>query len=133
MNDDYARSVSRAMAVAGGFVIPAGLVVSGVLAGWKGLAGSFVGFAVSSLHAIAAIALLKWVLRKPVNLVAILMMSTMWGRLLVLGGVLFGLTYVRALNSLAMLLSFLALFIAYTVIEVVYAYRAFGVLLKSGR
>lgn len=133
MNEDFTGGIARAMAVAGGFIIAAGLVLSGVLAGWRGLAGSFAGFAVASIHTVAALALLRWILRRPAGTIPILMMSTMWGRLLAVGAVLFGLTYVRALDSLAMLLSFLALFIAYTAIEVAYAYRAFGVILRSGR
>jgi hypothetical protein len=108
-------------------------VLSGVLAGWKGLAGSLVGFGVASLYTASSISILKWALKKPVDIMPTILMVTMWGRLLVLAGILFGLTYVRALNSVAMLFSFLALFTAYTAVEVVYAYRAFGVIMKAGK
>jgi hypothetical protein len=64
-------------------------------------------------------------------MIAPLLMGVTWGRLLVLAGVLFALTYVSALNALAMLLSFLALSVLYTGIEVIYAYKAFGVMTRS--
>ncbi len=132
MEEDFTRRIASAMAVTGGVIIPVGLVVSGIFAGWRGLAGSFVGFGVASLHTVAALALLKRVVVKPARIMPVLLMATMWGRLLVLAAVLFGLTYVRALNSVAMLFSFLAMFIAYTTVEVIYAYRAFGFLTRSG-
>lgn len=137
MNEDAAEGASSpiafavarmtpAMAGAGAVIIPVGLTLSGIFAGWKGLAGSFVGFGLVALNAVAALATVRWALGKPASFMPVLLLSTMWGRLLVLAGALFGLRYVKALEPLAMLLSFLALFVAYTGIEVVYAYRAFG-------
>ncbi len=133
MKDEFTGKMAGGMAIAGAVIIPLGLIISGVFGGWKGLAGSFVGFAVASLNTAAAMATLKWVMKKPAGLMPTLMLATMWGRLLVLAGALFGLTYVKALNTLAMLFSFLALFMAYTVIEFIFAYKGFGAILKSGK
>lgn len=133
MNEDFSRKMATAMGVAGAVMIPLGLVLSGVFAGWKGLAGSFVGFGVASVYTAASISILKWALKKPADMMPTLLMATMWGRLLALAAVLFGLTYVHALNSVAMLSSFLALFITYTVVEVVYSYKAFGFILRADR
>jgi hypothetical protein len=133
LNEDFSRRMAGAMGIAGAVILPLGLVLSGVLAGWKGLAGSFVGFGVASVYTAASISILKWALKKPADMMPTLLLVTMWGRLLVLAAVLLGLTYVHALNSVAMLFSFLALFIAYTVVEVVYSYKAFGLILRAGR
>jgi hypothetical protein len=133
LNEDFTRKMATAMGIAGAVIIPLGLVLCGLLAGWKGLAGAFVGFGVASIYTATSIAVLKWALKKPSDIMPALLMATMWGRLLVLAAVLLGLTYVHALNAVAMLLSFLALFIAYTVVEVAYSYKAYGFILKAGR
>lgn len=133
MNEDFSRRMAGAMGIAGAVIIPLGLVLSGVFVGWRGLAGSFVGFGVASIYTATSIAILKWALKKPADMMPVLLMSTMWGRLLVLAAGLLGLTYIHALNSVAMLFSFLALFIAYTVVEVLYSYKSFGIILRAGR
>lgn len=133
MEGVFTRKMSIGMAVAGGVIIPAGLVISGILAGWKGVAGSFAGFALASLNTVVAMATLGWVVKKPPAFMPSLMLVTMWARLLALAGALLGLTYVKALDPLSMLFSFLALFIAYTVVEVMYAYREFGAILRAPR
>ena len=129
----FNRRLAQAVAIAAAAIIPVGLIISSVFGGWRGFAGAMVGFGVASLYSMASFASLKWALKKPVDVMPTILMATMWGRLLVLAGILFGLTYVHALNSVAMLFSFLALFIAYTAVEVVYAYRAFGVIMKAGK
>lgn len=106
MNEDFSRRMAGAMGIAGAVILPLGLVLSGVLAGWKGLAGSFVGFGVASVYTAASISILKWALKKPADMMPTLLLVTMWGRLLVLAAVLLGLTYVHALNSVAMLFPF---------------------------
>ena len=133
MDEDFSRKMAVATVVSGVVIIPIGVILSGVLAGWKGVAGSSVGFGLACLYTAASIFMLKWVLDKPVNVMPTILMVATWGRLLVLAGLLFGLTYVRALSTMAMLFSFLALFIVYTVSEVVYAYKAFGVMLRSAK
>lgn len=131
MDEDFNRSMASGLAIAGAAVIPIGLILSAVFGGWRGLAGAFVGFGVVSLNTAAAMYSIKWVLKKPVNVIPTILMATMWGRLIILAGVLWGLTYVHSLNSLAMLLCFLALFIAHTVVEIVFGYKGFGLILKS--
>ena len=133
MNEDFSRKMAVAIAIAAAVVIPIGVILSGLLAGWKGVAGSSVGFGLACLYTAASVYMLKWVLDKPVNVIPTTLMAATWGRLLVLAGLLFGLTYVSALSTLAMLCSFLALFIVYTVVEVVYAYKAFGLMLRSAK
>jgi hypothetical protein len=43
--------------------------------------------------------------------------------------VLYGLTYATAINRFAVFGCFLALFLAYSILEIVFAWRTFGVLL----
>jgi hypothetical protein len=131
LNEEFSRKVAVAVAVASAVVVPIGVILSGILAGWKGVAGSLVGFGLAYLYAAASIYMLKWILQKPIDSIPTILMAVTWGRLLVLAGVLFGLTYVHALNALAMLLSFLVLTVLYTGIEIVYAYKAFGVMTRS--
>jgi hypothetical protein len=127
------RKMATAMAIAGAVIIPVSLIISGIFAGWKGLAGAFVGLAVASLNTVLAFATIRWVVKKPPAVMPTLMLGVMWGRLILLCGVLFGLTYVKALDTLCLLFSFLALFIAYTVVEVVFSYKGFSTLVKSGK
>jgi hypothetical protein len=131
LKEGFSRKIVVALAIASAAMVPIGVILSGVLAGWKGVAGSIVGFGLAYLYAAASIYMLKWVLRKPANMIAPLLMGVTWGRLLVLAGVLFALTFVSALNSVAMLLSFLALSVLYTGIEVIYAYKTFGFMTRS--
>lgn len=132
MSQQFNQRMAVGVSIAGAVIIPIGLILSGVLAGWRGLAGSFVGFGVASLNTIAVMRTLKWALSKPLSVMPTILMATMWPRLILVAALLFGLTYVRALDTLAMLLSFLALFFAYTNLEAVYAYRAFGFILRPG-
>lgn len=133
MDKEFTRKMATAMAITGAVIIPVGLIISGVVAGWKGLAGSFVGFGVASLNTVLAFVTIKWASKKPPSVMPALMLGVMWGRLLALGAVLFGLTYIKAINTLAMLFSFLALFIAYTVVEVVFSFKGSAAILKSGK
>ncbi len=133
VSDEINRRMATAMAIVGAFIIPLSLIISGAAAGWKGLAGSFVGLAVASLNTFLAFATIRWAAKKPPSVMPTIMLGVMWGRLLLLCAVLFGLTYVKALDTLSLLLSFLALFIAYTVVEVVFSFRGYSTLLKSGK
>ena len=131
MKEEFNRKLAGGLAIAGAAIIPPGLILSAILAGWKGFAGSLVGFAVASLNTVVSMSILKWMMDKPPNIVPTVMMMTMWGRLLVLAAVLYGLTFVKAINTLAMLFSFLALFMAHSAVEIFYAYRFFGAELKG--
>jgi hypothetical protein len=133
LEQEFRRKMAVAVAIGAAVIIPIGIVISGLLAGWKGVAGAAVGFGLACLYMAVSIWTLRWILQKPVNVIPTILMVVTWGRLLILAGVLFGLTYVRALSALAMLLSFLALSILYTVVEVIYAYRAFGVLTRPAK
>lgn len=129
---DFQAALARGMAIAGTAVIPPALVLSGVFGGWRGLAGSFVGLGIASLHSIVVIRVLKWALGKPPQMMPTIVMLSYFGRLIVLAGILYGLTFVKALNPFAMLGSFLALYLAHSVVEVTVAYKSFGVILKKG-
>jgi len=126
----FNRKLARALAIAGGVIIPVGIIISTVFAGWRGLAGSFIGFGVASLYTMASLWIMKWSFNKPLRLVPAIMMSTLWARLIVVGGVLYGLTFAHALNRYALFGSFLALFLAYSALEITYAWKTFGVLFK---
>jgi hypothetical protein len=131
LKEEFNRKLAAGLAVAGAVVIPPGLIVSSLLAGWEGFFGSLTGFAVASFNTIVSIVILRWMIDKPPEIVPTIMMTTMWGRLLALAGILYGLTFVEAFNTLAMLFSFLALFIAHSAVEVFFAYRSFGATLKG--
>jgi hypothetical protein len=130
---DFNRKMAAGVAVSGAILIPLGLLLCGVYAGWKGLLGSFVGFVLASMNAAAAMWLLKWALSKPADVMPIVLMGTMWPRLIAVAAILYGLTYhVHAFNTTALLASFLALFVAYTILEAVFAYKAFGLIMRGG-
>ena len=129
---DFNRKMATGVAVSGAILIPLGLLLCGVFAGWKGLLGSCVGFVLASLSAAAAMWSLKWALSKPVDVMPIVLMGTMWPRLIAVAAILYGLTYVHAFNTVALLASFLGLFVAYTILEAVFAYKAFGLIMRGG-
>ncbi|PKQ27630.1 MAG: hypothetical protein CVT63_06945 [Candidatus Anoxymicrobium japonicum] len=131
--DRYSKSLAQSLSVAGGGVIPVCLIISAVFAGWRGFTGAFVGGTVASLYTIVAIACLKWALSKPMSVMLVILMATMWGRLIAVGAALYGLSRIPALNGYALIFCFLALFLAYTILETVLAWRIFGAMFKKER
>ncbi|MCJ7652665.1 MAG: hypothetical protein MUO75_03065 [Actinobacteria bacterium] len=129
--DSFKGSMATAMAIAGSVVIPAGLVLSGVFGGWRGLASAFIGFAVACAHTIAVIRVLSWALKKPPQWLPSILMASYIGRLAALFGILYGLHFAKALNMIALLSCFLALYMAHTAVEIFFAWRAFGAIVKS--
>ena len=126
--DTFNRNLALALAMAGGGVIPVGLVLCGVFGGWKGLAGAFVGFGVASLYSVSALWSLKLALSRPLQRMSVILMVSFVSRLLLAAAVLFGLTFVTAVNRVAVFACFSALFLCYTTLEVVFAWKTFGVL-----
>ena len=91
LNEDSTGRWQGGMSIAGAAIIPAGLILSGIFAGWKGLAGSFVGFAVASLNtAVVHLRSSSGLMDEAPRLVPTVTDVTMWARLLVLAAVLFG-------------------------------------------
>ncbi len=129
--DRFNKGLARAVAIAGGVIIPVGLILSVVFGGWRGFAGAIVGFGLASLYAIAAFASLKWALKKPPAAVPLAVLATFTGLMVAVALALYGLTFATAINRVAIYCCFAALFIAYTVLEVVFALRTFGVSLKK--
>lgn len=127
----FRRSTATAMAMAGGIVIPTGLVLSGVFGGWKGLASAFIGFAVASAYAIVAMRVLSWAVKKPPQWLLPIQLVSYVIRLVLLVGILFALHFAKALDMIALLSCFLALYIAQTAVEMFFARRAFGAVIKS--
>ena len=127
----FRSSIATAMAIAGGVVIPVGLVLCGIFGGWRGLASAFIGFAVAGAHAIVVVWVLSWALKKPPRWLPSIIMVSYIVRLAVLFGILYGLYMAKALNMIAVLSCFLALYIAQTAGEIFFAWRAFGVVIKS--
>lgn len=121
------------MAIAGAVVIPPGLVLSAVFGGWKGLLGGLVGFGLASLNTMASLALIKWALKKPPEMITWVLISTLWGRLAVLAVSLYLLTLLSALNKYALVFCFLALFLAHSGVEVASAWSSARVLLRSAK
>lgn len=128
--DSFNRNLARALAIAGGFIIPVGLIISSVFGGLRGFAGALVGFGAASLYSIAALASLKWALKKPVEQMSILLLSMLVARLVIVIAALYGLTFATAINRIALFSCFAALFLAYSILEITYAWKTFGVLFK---
>jgi len=128
--DKFNRNLARALAIAGGVIIPVGLILSAVFGGLRGFSGGLVGFGVASLYSVAALWAMKWALAKPLEHMPVMLMSMVALRLVVAAGVLYGLTFATAINRYAIFGCFLALFLAYSTLEIVYAWKTFGVLFK---
>ena len=107
-------------------MIPAGLVLAWILGRGSALVGGLVGFTVAALHSVLLVVTLKWALKRPPEMLPSVLMASYFGRLTVLAVVLYGLHFIAALNMIALLLCFLALFITHTGVEVFYAWKAFG-------
>lgn len=129
---DFESSLARAMALSGSAIILPGLVLSAIFGGWKGILGAFAGFLVASAHSVAVILILRWAFSKPAQVLPTILMASYFCRLVVLAGVLYGLTFLKFLNIIAMLTCFLVLYVAHTLSEIVLAYRSFGALTKGG-
>lgn len=127
----FERSLTTAMALAGSAIVTPGLILAAAIGGKKALLGAFVGFGIAGLHAFVVFRFLKWALRKPPRMLSSLLMASYLGRLVALGAIFYGLHFIKALDMLTMLCCFLALYIAQTVVEIAYAYKAFGTLLKQ--
>ncbi|MBU1669742.1 MAG: hypothetical protein KKF41_03210 [Actinobacteria bacterium] len=125
------RRLATLMAITSGVVIPPGLVLSAVFAGWKGFAGALVGFAIASLNTVASLAIIKWSLKKPPEMIPWMLISSLWGRLAVLGLSLYLLTLISAFNKYTLVFCFLALFLAHSGVEVASAWSSARVVLRS--
>lgn len=131
MTSEFQRTMVKAMAITGVVIIPVGLVLSAVFAGWKGFLGALAGFALASINTLAVIYVLKWAMGKPLQILPAILSSSYFARLLVLAGSLYGLTRIEAFNIVAMLLCFLVLYLAHTTVEMVMAWKSLGIMQKS--
>ena len=129
--DRFNRGLARSVAISGGVIIPVGLILSSVFGGWRGFGGAMVGFGLASLYAIAAFASLNWALKKPPTAVPTAVLATLTALMVAVALALYGLSFATAIDRVAIYCCFAALFIAYTVLEVVCALRTFGVSLKK--
>jgi hypothetical protein len=128
--DSFNRNLARALALAGGCIIPVGLIISSIFGGLHGFAGALIGFGAASLYSIAALASLKWALKKPVEKMPVVLLSMFVARLVIVVLALYGLTFATAINRVAIFACFAALFLAYSILEITYAWKTFGVLFK---
>lgn len=131
MMEDFTKDLSRAVLIAAAFIIPVGLILSGVFGGWHGLAGGAVGFGVAILNCVLALWLLKFALKKPTQAMPGILMASYMGRLIVIAGVLTGLYYVKTLNIVAVVACFGAMYIAQIGLEIFFAWRSFGIITKK--
>lgn len=129
--ETFNRMLARAIAISAGVIIPAGLLISGIWGGWRGLAGALVGFGVASAYTVAALWMMRWALGKPAERILPILSITLVVRLLAVGVTLFALMSVSALNKYAFGFCFLALFLDYTILEAFCAWRTYGLLLKK--
>jgi len=123
---EFEGALPKAMAISGAIVIPPGLVLAWILGRESALVGGLVGFTVAALHSVVLVATLKWAMKKPPEMLSSLLMVSYFGRLVALAVVLYGLHFIAALNMMAMLLCFLALYMTHTGVEIFYAWKAFG-------
>lgn len=131
METDFAAPMKKTMLIAMAFVVPPGLLLCGLLGKGKGLAGAAVGFAVAAAYTFFVVYSTQWALKKPVNMLPTILMLSYLLRIIALAAILWGLHYIDALNMIALLGCFLALFITESAVEVFYVYRSFGVLTKK--
>lgn len=129
---EFARSLSRGMLITGAVVAPAGLVVASLVGGRGVVAGAAVGFAVAALHSVLMVRVLLWVLKKPPRLLPSLLMASYFLRIAALAAVLYGLYFVKALNMLSLLVAFLAMYTTHASMEIAYALKYYGAVLRSG-
>ncbi len=107
-------------------MIPVGLALAWILGGGSALVGGVAGFTVAALHSALMIVTLKWALKKPPETLPSILMASYFGRLIALAVVLYGLHFIAALDMMALLLCFLALYLTHTGVEIFYAWKAFG-------
>jgi hypothetical protein len=129
--NQFVRRLLKAMIISEAVMIPPGLIIAGFADGASGIAGAAVGFAVAAVHSVALVLVLKWALSKPPTMLPTLLMGSYFVRLLALVGILFGLTFVKALNMVAMLIAFLVVYLFHTGLEFYYAWRTMGVSTKK--
>jgi hypothetical protein len=77
------------------------------------------------------IGILSRALKKHPRWLSSILMASYVGRLAVLFGILYGLHFAEALNMIALLSCFLALYIAHTAVEIFFAWRVFGAIVKT--
>lgn len=128
--DTFNGRMAQSLAIAGGGIIPVGLIISSVFGGLAGFTGGLVGFGLASLYSAAALWTLKWAFGKPPQRMSVIMMSAFTARIVLVAAALYGLTFATALNRYALIGCFAALFLAYTTLEIVLAWKTFGLLLK---
>ena len=126
MTREFEGALPKAMVRSGAIGIPPGLGLAWILGRESALVGGLVGFTVAALHSVVLVATLKWALKKPLEMLTSVFMISYIGRLTALAVVLYGLHFIEALNMMAVLLCFLALYITHTGVEVFYARKAFG-------
>jgi hypothetical protein len=119
------------MLIAGAIVVPVGLVLAGLIGDTWVLAGAAVGFGVAAVNAAAATWLLIRALDKPPQALPTILMVSYFVRVAALAGILYGLHFVKALDMLALLVAFLALYLAETSVEIYYVWKSFGAALKQ--
>ena len=119
------------MAITGGVIIPPGLIISAVFGGLSGFLGAFVGFTVATLNTLVVVFTLRWAIKKPIQMLPSILMAGYFLRLIALAGILYGLTLIDAFNMIALLCCFLALYLAHTAVEMILAWKSFGIVSKT--
>ena len=120
------------MFISSALVVPAGLVIAGLIGGEGVLAGAAVGFALAAVHSVVVVLVLSWALSKPPQMLSSILMASYFGRIAALAAILYGLHFIKALDTFSLLIAFLVLYVTQQAIEMVYAFKSFGVLLKKG-
>lgn len=133
MSDEYLKKLARRMAVGSAIVVPLGIIVAAAIGGKGVLAGTAVGFGVALINSALVLVILAWALKRSLQWLPSLLMASYLLRVIALAFVLYGLTRIAALSALALLISFLVLYVVLTTAEVVTAWQSFGATFgKSG-
>lgn len=127
----FLRSITRGDIIACCVMIPLGLIVAGLIGGKGVLVGAAIGFAVAVANAALSVLLMKWALSLEPQYLPMVLMFSYLGRLIALAAIFYGLHFISALDMLAVLFSFLALYVALTWIEIAYAWKTFGAVLRT--
>ncbi|GEM_PF-5060353 len=123
---NFAKSLTRSMVISAAIICPIALAISGVVVKWHGIASAAVGLAIAGAHSILALRIVLWALQKPPQMLPTLLLGSYALRMVIIGVVLYAVHFIKALNMISLLLSFLALYVAHIASEMVCAWKSFG-------
>ncbi len=126
LKEKFAKSLIRSMIIAALIITPVMLVISGVFGKWRGLAGAGVGLFIAGIHSFVALRIVIWALGKPPQMLPMVLLGSYAVRIMAIAAIIYGVHFIKALDMIWLLLSFLALYIAHVAAEMACAWKSFG-------